>query len=68
MQMMYCWHLHHQLYEHFLGNVRYYAVQFGLTFNAAKTQLICFQRAKVKTFPPTGVITFFGSPLPSLKV
>ena len=40
-----------------------FALQFGLTFNAAKTQLICFQRAKVKTFPPTGVFTFFSSPL-----
>ena len=40
-----------------------FALQFGLTFNAAKTQLICFQRAKMKTFPPTGVFTFFGTHL-----
>ena len=45
-----------------LRECKVFALQFGLTFNAAKMQLIYFQRAKTKTFPPTGVFTFFGSP------
>ena len=30
-----------------------FALQFRVTFNAAKTQLICFQRVKIKTFLPS---------------
>ena len=35
----------------------------GLTFNASKTQLIYFQRAKSRSFLSRGVFSFFGSPL-----
>ena len=40
-----------------------FASEFGLIFNASKTQLIYFRRLRTRSFPPCGVFEFVGHPL-----
>jgi len=40
-----------------------FASEFGLTFNASKTQLIYFRRVRARSSPPCGVFKFVGLPL-----